>query len=465
MKITPDVQILPAARKLFNYADQTSDLSLEDWVSILTLCFSPLIAHIISGVPTVVRRCPKPPSWLDQLCLYNPTTILWRYLAIADRRARLTGTWNAIDMAASNALFWTSDGFDGSEEMMYKSRAFCTRTSALSHTELFSTDTIKTIITTLQGIQAFFVLIRGILALAGQGHHPFNASLALDSIFYPLAVFGLLRLFAVPWLTERYTFTEHDVYETGMQMAPRRSHTSPSYPTPSAEDTEAGTKYPETSLTNNSNIFTPASSMTLLQSSLYTNDNVKPTTSPTAHLLGNIIRTVYIILLCGVLGISVCYTIPYKGGAAQLVHERGPLATLALVAGVYIFMSGVSAILFTIYLIRNGNSTTTIIPCVGTWWYKIYTLLLIAGTIALIVTSGVYTRRTACGKLTLFPRLYDQQVCRGTPVGADIGIGALGYMIRNPALTPQTWLVPLVNGWCSGDMVDRVVPFMPVGGS
>ena len=465
MNVTPDVQLLPAARELFNYADPTSQLDLEDWVSILTLCFSPLIAHIIAGVPTVVRRCPKPPSWLDTLCLYNPTTILWRYLAIADRRARLTRTWNAADMAASNAVFWTSEGFDGSEEMMYKSRAFCSRTSALSHAEIFSTDTIKTVITTLQGIQACFVIIRGILALATDGHHPFSATMAMDSIFYPLAIFGLLRLFAAPWLTERYTYTEHDVYETSMQLAPApSSHTSLSYPMPpSALDTEAGTKHPDTIV--NSNTFTTASTMALMDSSPQTYEPVNETTSPIAHFRGTIVRTLYIVLLLCVLGICICYTIPYKGASLQFVHERGPAAALSLIAAVYIFMSGVSAILFAIYLIRNGTRTTTIIPCIGTWWYKLYTVVFIVAVIGLIVTSGIYTRRTACGKLTLFPAVYDQQACRGVPVHADDQVGAMGFLLKNPELTPQTWLVPLTNGWCAGDLVDKIIPFMPVGGS
>jgi hypothetical protein len=191
------VHVAPEFRYAFNYADKTSTLRLEDWLSLLTLCFAPLLGHIVSGVPTVIRRSRTPPSWLDTTCLYNPATILWRYLAIVDRRAR-RATWSATDMAASNAYFWTDRGWGGSEDMMQRSRAFCTRVPPRNRAELFSTDSLKTLITTLQGIQALTMIVRGILALNSIGNKPFIMTIAMHTIFYPLALFGLLRLFSAP---------------------------------------------------------------------------------------------------------------------------------------------------------------------------------------------------------------------------------------------------------------------------
>lgn len=129
------------------------------------------------------------------MCLYNPTTILWRYLAIVDRRVRRRN-WTAADMAASNAYFWTDDGWDGSEEMMVRSHAFCARTPSHNQTELLSTESLKTIIATLQGVQAITVMVRGVLATNGVGNQAFKSVIAMDKIFYPLASFGVLRLFA-----------------------------------------------------------------------------------------------------------------------------------------------------------------------------------------------------------------------------------------------------------------------------
>ena len=49
-----DAPILQDFKTAFNFADKTNTLRLER-LSILTLCFAPLIAHVISGVPIVVR--------------------------------------------------------------------------------------------------------------------------------------------------------------------------------------------------------------------------------------------------------------------------------------------------------------------------------------------------------------------------------------------------------------------------
>ncbi|KAL4893622.1 hypothetical protein BDV59DRAFT_207713 [Aspergillus ambiguus] len=437
MNVTQDAHVQPLFRRLFNYADKTNHLDLEDWVSILTLSFSPLIAHVLSGVPTVVRRHPKPPTWLDTLCLYNPTTILWRYLAIAVRRARYHRTWNSADMAATNALFWTSDGFDGSEEIMFQSRTFCTRVPTHSRTKFLSIDTLKTIITTLQGIQAGFVLVRGILAQVSlRYNHPFNATMAMDTVFYPLAIFGLLRLFAAPWLTELYSFAEHNIYDSEAQLTQHNTHHALSYPMPpSAEDSEMGTKYAVTSTDG-----------THLNSA--------------RHLAFGIImiRTCYVLILLGLLGLCVSYITPIRGAMTLILDGT---SALILVAVVYIFMSGMSVILFTIYLIRGGLKTTTVIPCIRTWWYRLYTLVLIAAALALLVLSGYYTRRAPCGQLTMFPALYDNQVCNGTPVKPDADNAAVGFIVRNTLMTPSTWMVPL-DGWCSGTMVDKLIPLQQV---
>jgi hypothetical protein len=33
---------------------QSSGLTFNDWVSLFTLCFAPVIAHVLAGVPTIV---------------------------------------------------------------------------------------------------------------------------------------------------------------------------------------------------------------------------------------------------------------------------------------------------------------------------------------------------------------------------------------------------------------------------
>ena len=452
LNVTPDVQIEPLFLQLFNYADKTNILKLEDWLSILTLCLSPLIAHILSGVPTVVRRCPSPPTWLDTLCLYNPTTILWRYLAIVERRVRYRHRWDAVDMAATNALFWTSHGFDGSEDMMRQSRSFCTRIPHHHHSEIWSIDSIKTVIVTLQGIQALVVLVRGILALASIGNQPYNATISMSTIFYPLAVIGLLRLFAAPWLTENYTYHEHETYGSSRILAQHIIHT------PSSD----GPSYTAVRSSHDAKIVTPSNASLLPTSPMAIRDpSLDVCLPPSRPCLPTqaavvIVRCCYLGLLCAILAICVCYMIPHQG-VTELLTQPPSASVLWLLPIMYIVFIVVSIILFIIYLIRCGRETTTVIPCLRTWWYRAYTLLFIATAIALIVLSGVYTRRTSCGQLTVFPAELDQEVCNGTPMQVDKAVGPFGIVTQAPGLTPETWVLPL-KGWCSGTLTGEILP-------
>ncbi|KAE8416415.1 hypothetical protein BDV36DRAFT_310119 [Aspergillus pseudocaelatus] len=456
LNVTPDVQIQPLFLQAFNYADKTNTLRLEDWLSILTLCLSPLIAHILSGVPTVVRRCPSPPTWLDTLCLYNPTSILWRYLAIVERRVRYRHSWDAADMAATNALFWTPHGFDGSEDMMRQSRSFCARIPRHHRTEIWSIDSIKTVIITLQGVQALVVLVRGVLALANIGNQPYNATISMSTIFYPLAVIGLLRLFAAPWLTDDYAYHEHETYESSRILAQHTTHT----PSSDGASYTAVRTGPDTKHTTSLNAsLLPRSSMAICDPSPDAYTPPQGLHLPTLAVVV-IVRCCYLGLICAILAICACYMIPYNGASEMLTHATSS-SVLWLLIFMYIVFILVSIVLFVIYLIQRGRDTTTIIPCIRTWWYRAYTLVFIAAAVALIILSGVYTRRTSCGQLTVFPPTFDQQVCNGTPMQVDKGTGPFGIVTQAPGLTPETWILPL-EGWCSGTLTGEIFPVVSV---
>lgn len=99
---------------------QSQDIALSEWVTLLTLCLAPLIAHVVVGTPSPSYLCTSRPKWHEWICHYNPTSVLWRYTAITDRRIRAR-FWNRADLAATNALFWTPRGWDGSEAMVQHS--------------------------------------------------------------------------------------------------------------------------------------------------------------------------------------------------------------------------------------------------------------------------------------------------------------------------------------------------------
>lgn len=87
---------------IFSPTYQSRDISFSNWISLFTLCLTPLVIHLTSGAPSASYLVNNRPRWHDRICHYNPISIMWWYLAIVDRCIRAI-EWNAIDMATSNA--------------------------------------------------------------------------------------------------------------------------------------------------------------------------------------------------------------------------------------------------------------------------------------------------------------------------------------------------------------------------
>ncbi|KAF1981505.1 hypothetical protein K402DRAFT_398486 [Aulographum hederae CBS 113979] len=191
-----------------SYPYQSQNTSFDDWISLITLCLAPLIAHLYGGVPTITHLCGTRPRWHDRITRYNPTSIIWRYFAITDRRLR-TISWTTQDLAATNALFWTAVGWHGGQETVQKSRTHRIPGHSRTHIEIMSVSTLKTVVVTLQGVQAVYSLVND-----ATGKGTFGNYLALDTIFFPIAVFGLLRLPAAIWLSDETLYQSSDLSRT-----------------------------------------------------------------------------------------------------------------------------------------------------------------------------------------------------------------------------------------------------------
>ena len=178
----------------------SGQIPFTDWVALFTLCLAPLIAHIAAGAPTPTVLADTSPTWHDLAVLYNPTSVLWRYFAITDRRLRARA-WSPGHVSAANAIFWTLRGWDGSEEMVASSFPYIAQLPERSRVILLSASSLKSLIVAIQGLSALWLLVGNLTG----GFYA--ASLAVDSIFGPLAVFGLLRLCAAFWLIEYFVYS------------------------------------------------------------------------------------------------------------------------------------------------------------------------------------------------------------------------------------------------------------------
>ncbi len=344
----PGLRVLPLEILPVTY--QSHDIPLSDWISILTLCLAPLIAHVTAGTPRPSYLSGHRPRWHDRICHYNPTSILWRYAAIADRRIRAR-SWGPIEVAATNALFWTSRGWDASEEMVDLSLAHCTHLPEQSRIALFSLETIKTIIITCQGIQAISLLTGSLSGGVGDYVRPFTVLMAVDIVFFPLAFIGLLRLFCCLWLTDDFlysgsmTFDCDTIPQTSARSADRLVYCVDDPPT---------NRFRATS-------FWPSRLFRVLY---------------LLPILGLWIMTVIVMLVAGYL-----------------------TATDFLVVLLFFVLLGATAAIFS-YSFAIGHTTTTIVPCISSLWYKIYSGMIMALAVVLIIVASIETRKNPCGKYT-----------------------------------------------------------------
>ena len=353
----------------FSY--QSQGIPFAEWANLFTLCLAPLIAHVFGGSPHVTYLFPKGPRWHERLWQYNPTSILWRYFIIADRRVRAR-SWTASDMAASNAYFWTAQGWDGSLQMMQKSRTYTLKLPGHHRVRLFSGSSLTTLIITLQGVMAVKTLIDGISTADG-----YSSTINLSSIFYPLAVFGLLRVFPAMWLTDDYLyFADIDRVRSATRSSPEviASKEDPSLVEVGAQTT-----------------------MSLLDSGEASSSE---TLSEKFHRTNSwralIFRTVYLVPVCCLLALCLIYIVPDAEGTNNLT------VTTFLMVLFYLTFLVVSVILFGFYFL-SGQSTSSIIPCCNSIWYKMYTAVLMALTLVLVILASLETHRSTCGVYTTYP--------------------------------------------------------------
>jgi hypothetical protein len=334
-------------------------------------------------------------------------------------------------MAASNADFWTSRGWDGSEAMIGKGRAYCIKLPSTSRATLLSSSSVKTLIVTLQGAQAIYTLIRGLKT----GTYAYTIS--IDSIFFPLAVFGLLRLSAALWLTDDYHYAELEDLET-ITTSSLEASTSVSRLAPFLEvQSKASTGLLEFSDTSSGEYF-----------------------HPTKSWRGVLYRFFFLLPILGLWTICSLYVLPWN-------IRRTFSATSFVLVLFYLFFLSATIIIFAFYFI-GGRSATTIIPCITSIWYKIYTFVLLSFMLILVVIAALETRKTACGQYTTFaPSVDDEVLCPGfVPIISNSTILPFGLATFGPVgkdnETSTGGEIKVLNwdGWCqgTGQVIQIVVP-------
>ena len=352
----------------------TSDhpgLDLGKLLSLWTLALAPLIAHVIAGAPEPIYLCAKPPRWIDYAVFWNPTSIVWRYFVIFDRRIRAKN-WNREILASSNALFWTTNGWDGSEDLIIEGRKYCIRLPPRSHAELLSKSFVNAVIATLQGVQALYELLLV---------ENFNNNMNLATVFLPLALIGLIRLPSALWITDGFAYNHYDINLNNKRASEVTTTTKAGYheliTVPlSGDDTP---KWPP----------------------LTSDDTSYAEFRPRTSIHGYVARIIFLTPLLGMVGLTVFFTY-------WMTKDGGYITGTGLFSLMFWFTFSLGSAFVFILNIARAQDRTTVVPGISTLWYRLYSAILFLLMLALLITASIETKETWCGKFTV---LYDFDVC------------------------------------------------------
>jgi hypothetical protein len=369
-------QAEPFLKKRLKVIYQSQHIPLNEWLAQFTLCFTPFAAHLLTGVPSFVRvpGAKLPPVW-RQVAFWNPMTIIWRYAMIADRRIRAR-RWSPADLAATNAAFWTgAGGWDGSEAIMVESRAWITRAPHRNRVDWISVSIVGTVIVTVQGIQAIYqlseILWRHVTPIQG-----------LAGLFVPLALGSLFRIPCALWLTSDFGYGDGDG--------------------PSMVDGSWPLSRPDTGRTGRSTATMGIGGALGMDDQMAVQgSDIRSQRHPRAVLF----RLFYLLFL---LAIIVAFGI----GHILAQPDVPDVASAIMVHFLYISLCLVMFVLSIYYFVRQQGETT-LIPCINSNWYTVFTILWYAWAVVCIIFNAVEMRRTACGVYTTFPISagLDQQLC------------------------------------------------------
>ncbi|KAL2063451.1 hypothetical protein VTL71DRAFT_5256 [Oculimacula yallundae] len=340
--------------------------------------------------------------------------------------------------------------------MIEESRRYCIKPPESSRTLLVSQSSIKTLIVTLQGVQAISTLTGNL-----NGQLNMAKTLSVSSIFFPLSILGLLRLCAAPWLTDEFVYAEYDERESQCLTTPStRNSIRPEIkrkplPTSFSEASHEENWYlnPETGHpkeTTSIQMRSISSSEVLLSSSVVSGSSFHPTTS----WRGRTFRVLFMAPILLLVALCFYYLIPWtpKKDTPWAYHLS---ATLFLLTLLYLVLITVTLFIFAYYLLRDVQPTT-VIPCLVSPWYQIYTLMLTITTVLLVVIAAVETRKAPCGIYTSWPVEYN--VCPGTLVQSNATSLPFGIAVRyavsendtDSTLPSDRVRITDFDGWCVG---------------
>lgn len=389
LTLLPLFRTAHSATPVILFSHQSQHIPFQSWFEYLTLCFAPLIAHLAGGVgsPIIIPSNSKSPSWSACLPHYNPISIVWRWYAIGDRRVRAY-SWDAADMAASNAFFWDSEKacWDGSEDIMLRSRAWIVKLPEQTYVPLLSASSFTTAVLILQGVQAGFIIFSTL-----NPNSIYHFGQGLPNIFIPLAILGLTRLPAALWLSGDYAYLDLAHNGSGEER-----HIT---------ETRAGDmEEPKRTTTTATALISHLSPTNSHIPELTTSDKCRVHSIHSA--IGLLYRIWWFLSISGLLsGAGVSASRILWGNLPSFRY----VSLTHLLENVMYFVLSTAAVLITCTYILLGRTRSTVIPCIHETWYKILTVFLAVIGFVTIIVAVLETRQLHDGTLSTLPEFQCNQ--------------------------------------------------------
>jgi hypothetical protein len=286
-------------------------------------------------------------------------------------------------MAASNAHFWIGNDWDSNEGMMMRSRRFCTRVPRCPYIEPLSGSAAKMLVVTLQGVQALYAVA------ASAQSYLYSVDIYLGNVFLPLAIFGLLRLPTAAWMWDDSAYANED-----RMLVPSLAQAASS-------EHDTGKSTPEDQKVADAARFAPTMRLPVEPQDDPSTVRFRPSNS----LRGIAVRAFYLLSLLALLSFAAYSAFPGpKPTTPQPTTPQPPVTVSAnnythIIFFLFFLLTTFCIICF--YFLR-GDSTMTIIPCLRSIWYRLYTAVLFLGMLLLIIFAAIESRGQWCGQWTTY---------------------------------------------------------------
>lgn len=360
---------------------QSQNIPLSEWLAQLTLCFAPLATHVFTGLPTMVNQTTARIPWRSIVPLFNPTTIFWRYMMILDRRLRCR-RWTPGRLAATNAAFFTDQGWTTSEQKMEESQRDLIRRPPSSRASLLSVSVLGTLVVAIQGVQA----LNGMIIMPKLWFDSFQG---IATVFFPLAIISLFRLFPALWITQDFAFREGQARD-GIHPGTESSE----------EQVITDGERASLRIGQNQDTSTEAGDTNAATAGISEKQQVHNLHSMRrTHFLPAIVLRIAAVLLFAGIFVAQCFHLVegFVPDGSQNVSE------LMLHLLYHVTTTATLALLITYLVACRNHGRDILLPCINSTWYLGYTIVWYVMAIAIIIVSALEMRRTRCGVYTTKP--------------------------------------------------------------